>query len=103
MGRRQEGLERLNRSYDLPRLSAGVEAVRRSDRSMQQCRPQHDAQVSEPYGLWVHSALLPGDGPPAAPTYAHMSQTSSLRGRSSGRYSAAQVFEPTTPSSTNFQ
>ncbi len=46
MGRRQEGLERLDRSYGVPRLSAGVEAVRRSDRSMQQCPSEGGARVS---------------------------------------------------------
>jgi hypothetical protein len=34
---RQEGLEPLDRAYDLSSLSGEVEAVARGDRSMQQC------------------------------------------------------------------
>jgi hypothetical protein len=35
---RQEGVEPLDRAYDLSSLSGEVEAVGRGDRSMQQCR-----------------------------------------------------------------
>ena len=35
---RHEGLEPLDRAYDLSSLSGEVEAVGRGDRSMQQCR-----------------------------------------------------------------
>jgi len=36
---RHEGLEPLDRAYDLSSLSGEVEAVGRGDRSMQQCPP----------------------------------------------------------------
>ena len=37
---RHEGLEPLDRAYDLSSLSGEVEAVGRGDRSMQQCRAE---------------------------------------------------------------
>jgi hypothetical protein len=45
----QEGLEPLDRAYDLPGLSGGVKAVERGDCSMQQC-PLHPATIGDPRG-----------------------------------------------------
>jgi hypothetical protein len=45
---RQEGLEPLDRAYDLSSLSGEVEAVGGGDRSMQQCRHESCARKGRP-------------------------------------------------------
>ena len=42
---RHEGLEPLDRAYDLSSLSGEVEAVARGDRSMQQCPFSHPTEL----------------------------------------------------------